>query len=186
MEFFRSDWERDISLFVFDKLLRNTFWCAFDNAACGNFVTFLYIFSLLKFKIVTLHLNHSHSIPMILHFSANNFSLHFDPVFFTLSRYSPLSDQQTLNWTVDGITLYNDHPYSCNKTTCSVSLDTLSSMSSGLWVLLILIDIMWDFKLHFYHLLDSYRCEISADAPSFAIDYTDQRMRVVGANCKFY
>jgi hypothetical protein len=35
-----------------------------------------------------------------------------------------------------------------------------------------------DVKLEFCSF--SYRCEISADAPSFAIDFTDQRMKVVG------
>ncbi|XP_070502894.1 uncharacterized protein [Chironomus tepperi] len=71
-------------------------------------------------------------------------------------RYSPMMDQQILNWTVAGITLYNENPYRCNRTTCSVSLDNLSSKSSGV-----------------------YRCEISADAPSFTINYSDQRMTVV-------
>lgn len=37
---------------------------------------------------------------------------------------------------------------------------------------------------NFITFIGSYRCEISADAPSFAIDYTDQRMRVVGEHFK--
>ncbi|KAG5671327.1 hypothetical protein PVAND_001530 [Polypedilum vanderplanki] len=71
-------------------------------------------------------------------------------------RYAPLMDQQISTWTVVGITLYSENPYRCNKTTCSVSLDNLSSMSSGI-----------------------YRCEISADAPSFTINFSDQRMTIV-------
>lgn len=71
-------------------------------------------------------------------------------------RYAPLMDQQISLWTVDGVNLYRENPHNCNKQTCTVSLDNLSSKSSGV-----------------------YRCEISADAPSFGIVYSDQKMRVV-------
>lgn len=46
-------------------------------------------------------------------------------------RYAPLMDQQINGWTVDGVNLYQENPYSCNKQACSVSLDNLSTKSSG-------------------------------------------------------
>lgn len=46
-------------------------------------------------------------------------------------RYAPLMDQQISTWTVEGVNLYRENPYSCNKQTCSVGLDNLSTKSSG-------------------------------------------------------
>lgn len=68
-----------------------------------------------------------------------------------------MMEKQILTFPVEGVVFSKDRPYFCNKISCSINLDNLSTKSSG-----------------------AYRCEISGDAPEFRLSHETANMTIVG------